>query len=49
MAPIGLTVNRYKGCQVLHRCVRCGITRVNRVAADTEQPDDPAALVRLQG
>ena len=49
MAPIGLTVHRYKGRQVLHRCVRCGTLRVNRVAADTEQPDDPAALARLQG
>jgi len=48
MAPIGLTVHRYKGWQVLHRCVRCGTVRVNRVAADTEQPDDPAALARLQ-
>lgn len=49
MAPVGLTVHRYKGWQVLHRCVRCGAVRPNRVATDTDQPDDLGVLARLQG
>lgn len=49
MEPAGLRYRSGKGWQVLHRCLRCGAVRPNRVAADTVQPDDPAALARLAG
>jgi hypothetical protein len=36
-----------KGWQILHRCQRCGIEKLNRVAGDPNQPDDIEALIRL--
>ena len=47
MRPVALRYKPGKGRQVVHRCLRCGVTRVNRVAADTVQPDDPTALSAL--
>lgn len=46
MEPIGLRKSR-KHMQVVHRCLRCGVVRPNRVAERTAQPDSIAALVRL--
>ena len=36
-----------KGLQIVHRCRKCGIEKVNRIAEDTDQPDDIEALIRL--
>jgi hypothetical protein len=36
-----------KGWQVVHRCRACGIEKVNRVAEDTEDPDDSEAIICL--
>lgn len=47
MRPVGLTELRGKGLAVVHRCVRCGLRRANRIARDTEQPDDLDALLAL--
>jgi hypothetical protein len=47
MEPIGLTHPRGKGLAVLHRCLRCGVRRVNRIAADTVAPDDLDQLLAL--
>lgn len=47
MEPVGTAYKSGKGLQVVHQCLRCGSVRVNRVAADTVQPDDTAALARL--
>lgn len=49
MEPAGLRYRSGKGWQVVHRCLRCGAARPNRVAADTVQPDDLDALARLAG
>lgn len=46
MAPVALRVGR-KGWQLVHRCARCGVRRVNRVARDTRQPDDLDEILRL--
>lgn len=46
MAPVGLRTSK-KGWQVVHRCVSCGVLRVNRIATWTEQGDDARALARL--
>jgi hypothetical protein len=49
MAAVALTHHGRKGWQIVHRCGRCGALRANRIAADTEQPDDPVAIARLSG
>jgi RNHCP domain len=33
-----------KGLVIIHRCVRCGLVRANRLARDTAQEDDIAAV-----
>jgi DNA-directed RNA polymerase subunit RPC12/RpoP len=33
-----------KGLQIVHECERCGVKRVNRVAQDSDQSDDPELL-----
>jgi RNHCP domain-containing protein len=47
MRPVALRVGTAKGMQLVHRCERCGARRVNRVARDTDAPDDLAAVLRL--
>ena len=39
MQPIGLTYKSGKGFQIMHKCLRCGVIGVNRVAENTLQPD----------
>ena len=47
MEPIDLRQKSGKGFQILHRCLRCGFERVNKVAEDTIQPDDIERLIEL--
>ncbi len=47
MEPIGLHYRSGKGFQLVHRCLRCGHKSVNRIAENTEQPDDSERLSRL--
>ena len=47
MEPVGTKYRSGKGLQVVHRCLTCGVTRANRVAYDTVQPDDLGVLMRL--
>lgn len=47
MRPAGLTHVPGKGLAVVHRCVRCGVRRNNRLAADSAQPDDLDAVLAL--
>lgn len=47
MRPVGLDHRSGKGLMVVHRCVRCGVERPNRLAVDTVQPDDLDAVTRL--
>jgi hypothetical protein len=46
MEPVGMRKSK-KHLQIVHRCLRCGALRPNRVAEGTAQPDDIDALVRL--
>jgi hypothetical protein len=46
MEPTGLRASK-KGLQVVHRCVRCGVVRANKIAELTDQRDDVDAIVRL--
>jgi hypothetical protein len=47
MPPVRMDHRRGKGLVIIHRCVRCGVTRVNRIASNTAQSDDIAALTNL--
>ena len=49
MPAVALAHRGAKGWQLVHRCRRCGATQANKVAADTEQPDDIRAVARLSG
>ena len=42
MEPIGRRYNSKKGWQIIHRCQKCGIKKVNRIA-----PDDMDALLSM--
>ena len=46
MTPVELRQSR-KGFQIVHRCLRCGEVRLNRVAGGRAQPDDIEAIVAL--
>jgi hypothetical protein len=48
MRPVALRDHSAKGFQLVHRCERCGTTSVNRVAVDTEQPDDWVLVCELR-
>ena len=47
MKPIGLRQKPGKGFQIVFKCLRCGILRVNRTAEDEVQPDDLNELLKL--
>ena len=47
MPPFRLTRHARKGPQIVHRCSRCGVESVNRVAEDTVQSDDTGLLDAL--
>lgn len=46
MDPIGLRTGK-KGYQIVFRCRQCGFSNANRIAEQTEQPDDFGLLLRL--
>jgi len=49
MKPVGLRFKSAKGFQIVHECLRCGETSVNRIAQDTVQPDAIEEIARLGG
>jgi hypothetical protein len=44
MRPDRMDHRSRKGLVIIHRCVRCGVIRANRVAQDTVQADDIDAI-----
>jgi hypothetical protein len=46
MDAIGVRKSK-KGWQIIHRCRACGVDSANRIAEDTEQPDDLERIIRL--
>jgi len=46
MDPIGLHTGK-KGYQIAFVCRRCGVSNVNRIAEQTQQPDNFDLLLRL--
>lgn len=49
MRPERIDSRKGKGLVVVHRCTRCGITSVNRIAQDTAQGDDIGVIAALMG
>lgn len=47
MEPVELVYAPKKGYQIRHRCLLCGAEGLNRIAQETEQPDEPQALLHL--
>ena len=47
MMPVGLAYKPKKGWQIIHRCQRCGGRSRNKVALDSQQPDNLDLLARL--
>lgn len=47
MRPVEVRFRPGKGYQLLHRCERCGMRSVNRIALDTDQPDDWELVCQL--
>jgi len=49
MVPVALGHSGNKGWQIVHRCRRCGGHGTNKVASETQQPDDVARVAALSG
>ena len=47
MKPVGLSYKSGKGYQIVHRCLKCGVEKVNKIAEDARQPDDIGAVADL--
>ncbi len=47
MKPIGVKYNTKKGYQIIHKCKKCGFTRVNKVAENTDMPDNLDLIIEL--
>lgn len=47
MQPSRIDHRRGKGLVIIHRCVRCGFVRANRIADDPVQGDDIDAITAL--
>lgn len=39
MEPQQALFNSKKGHQIIHKCLRCGVQRVNKIAENTDTPD----------
>ena len=49
MEPKAIVYNSKKGYQIVHVCLKCGVRRVNKIAENTEMPDDFDMILRLMG
>jgi hypothetical protein len=47
MRPERIEHRSGKGLVLLHRCIRCGFTRSNRIADDLHQGDDIDVIIAL--
>ena len=47
MRPERMDHRSGKGLVIIHSCLRCGVTRANRLARDTAQDDDIRAISDL--
>lgn len=47
MIACRLIYNGKKGWQIIHKCQKCGIEKVNKIADGNVQPDDWPTLIAL--
>lgn len=47
MQPVGIRLSSKKGQQILHKCLRCGIEKLNKIALSTEQEDNMDLIIKL--
>lgn len=47
MEPVNIKFRSGKGYQIIHRCLKCGMRSVNRIAENTVQPDNMDLITRL--
>ncbi len=47
MKPVGLVFHPGKGFQIVHRCLKCGKEKTNKIAELSVQPDEVEELLRL--
>jgi len=47
MEPIGVEYHSKKGYQIIHKCCKCNVKRLNKIAENTEMPDDFYAILKL--
>ncbi len=47
MKPTQIIYNSKKGYQIVHICCKCGIKRVNKIAENTDMPDDFKEILNL--
>jgi rubrerythrin len=47
MQPVSVSYHSKKGYQLTHRCLKCGFVTVNKVARETQQPDDFEKVLAL--
>lgn len=47
MMPVRLVYKTGKGYQIMHKCLRCGIEKTNRIAEYSVQSDEIEELLKL--
>lgn len=47
MKPMGIKYNTKKGYQIIHECTKCSFVRVNKVAENTDMPDNLDLIMEL--
>ena len=47
MEPVKIVYNSKKGYQIVHICQKCGVKRVNRIAENTDMPDNFDMILKL--
>ena len=47
MLACRLKYNSKKGWQIIHRCQKCGIEKVNKIVENSSQPDEWEKLIKL--
>ena len=47
MRPIAVELSSKKGQQILHKCLKCGAEKLNKIAVDSEQSDNMELILDL--
>jgi DNA-directed RNA polymerase subunit RPC12/RpoP len=47
MKPVSVIYNSKKGYQIVHKCLKCSFVRVNKIAENTQMPDNFEIILKL--